>query len=162
MWMGELTSAKATPYLIAWSTDFSIDVLISGGYFSSNPSSSWSDEHRAFAYVAIIRRCRWAIAEIQMVSFAMNCNSREPLYFPTTIGSVFLSEDMRGRLVITTNPAWLSCGCQGSSNHWRALEGQCLCSPCSTSPTLNDRFSFAPQRRYGMLEKYFLSMHMHY
>jgi len=35
----ELTSARAAPYLIALSTDFSIDPLISGEYPSSNPSS---------------------------------------------------------------------------------------------------------------------------
>ena len=50
---GEPTSAKTAPNLIALSTDFSIDPLISGAYSVSNPSSSWSDERRAFAYADI-------------------------------------------------------------------------------------------------------------
>ena len=53
MEMGQLTSAKTAPYLIALSTDFSIDLLISGGYSLSNPSSSWSDERRAPAYANV-------------------------------------------------------------------------------------------------------------
>jgi hypothetical protein len=52
--VGELTSAKTTPYLIALSTDFSIDPLISGRYSLSNPSSSWSDERRASVFADII------------------------------------------------------------------------------------------------------------
>jgi len=50
----ELTPVKAAPYLIALSTDFSIDPLISGEYPSNNPSSSWSDERRASAYTTFI------------------------------------------------------------------------------------------------------------
>jgi hypothetical protein len=38
--VAELTSAKAAPNLSALSTDFSIEPLISGEYFPSNPSSS--------------------------------------------------------------------------------------------------------------------------
>ena len=52
--LGKLTSAKAAPYLIALSKDFSIVPLISGVYSSSNSSSSWSDERRASAYGDII------------------------------------------------------------------------------------------------------------
>ena len=51
--MGELTPAKAAPYLIALSKDLSTDPLINGVYPSSNPSSSWSDERRASAYADI-------------------------------------------------------------------------------------------------------------
>ena len=53
--VGQPTSAKTAPYLIALSTDFSIDPLIIGAYSFSNPSSSWSDERRASAYVVISR-----------------------------------------------------------------------------------------------------------
>ena len=52
--MGQLTSAKITPYLIILSTDFSVDPLISGEYSFNSPSSSWSDERRASTYVTII------------------------------------------------------------------------------------------------------------
>ena len=51
--VGQPTSAKTAPYLIALSTDFSIDPLINGVYSFSNPSSLWSDERRASAYVDI-------------------------------------------------------------------------------------------------------------
>ena len=51
--VGQPTSAKTAPYLIALSTDFSVDPLINGVYSCSNPSSSWSDEHRASAYTDI-------------------------------------------------------------------------------------------------------------
>jgi hypothetical protein len=47
--VGELTSVKIAPYLIALSTDFSINSPISGEYSLSNPSSAWSDERRASA-----------------------------------------------------------------------------------------------------------------
>ena len=49
------TSAKTVPYLIARSTDSSVNLLIIGVYFFSNPSSSWSDERRASSYADIIR-----------------------------------------------------------------------------------------------------------
>ena len=49
--MVQLTSAKTAPYLIALSTDFSVDPLISGEYSFSNPSSSCSDERRASTYM---------------------------------------------------------------------------------------------------------------
>ena len=52
---GQPTSAKTAPYLIALSTDLSIDPLITGAYSFSNPSTSWSDERRASPYVDIIR-----------------------------------------------------------------------------------------------------------
>ena len=51
--VGQLTSAKIAPYLIALSTDFSTDPLITGVYSFSNPSSSWSDERRASPYANI-------------------------------------------------------------------------------------------------------------
>ena len=51
--VGHPTSAKTAPYLIALSMDFSVDLLINGVYSFSNPSSSWSDERRASAYVDI-------------------------------------------------------------------------------------------------------------
>ena len=53
--VGQPTSAKTAPYLIALSTDFSVHPLIIGAYSLSNPSSSWSDERRASAYPDIIR-----------------------------------------------------------------------------------------------------------
>ena len=53
--IGQPTSAKTVPYLIALSMDFSVDPLITGVYSFSNPSSSWSDERRASAYADIIR-----------------------------------------------------------------------------------------------------------
>ena len=61
---------------------------------------------------------------------------------------------MWGRLVITTNPVQLSCGFQGSSNHWIVLEGWFLCSPCGTLPKPNDWFSFVPQCECGTLKKH--------
>ena len=85
--VGELTSAKTAPYLIAPSKDFTIDPLISGVYPSSNPSSSWSDERRASAYADISWR-GWAVAKVRTVSFAENRNSRVILRFPITIASV--------------------------------------------------------------------------
>ena len=51
---GQPTSAKTAPYLIALSTDFSVDPLIIGVYSFSNPSSSWSDERRASAYTTLL------------------------------------------------------------------------------------------------------------
>ena len=48
--VGEPTSV----YLSVLFTDFSTSLLVSGGYSFSNPSSSWSDERRAFAYTNII------------------------------------------------------------------------------------------------------------
>jgi len=51
--MEELTSAKAAPYLIALSKDFSIDPFINGAYSLSNLSSSWSDKRKASAYADI-------------------------------------------------------------------------------------------------------------
>ena len=51
--VGQPTSAKTAPYLIALSTDFFINPLINGVYSLSNPSSSWSDERRASAYADI-------------------------------------------------------------------------------------------------------------
>ena len=53
--VGQPTSAKTVPYLIALSTDFSINPLIIGVYSFNNPSSSWSDERRASAYGDISR-----------------------------------------------------------------------------------------------------------
>ena len=51
--VGQPTSAKTAPYLIALSTAFSVDPLIAGVYPCSNPSSSWSEERRAFSYADI-------------------------------------------------------------------------------------------------------------
>jgi len=57
VWMWEeLTPARTAPYLIALSTNFSIDPLSSGEYSFSNPSSSWSDERRTSVYADIISR----------------------------------------------------------------------------------------------------------
>ena len=94
--MEQLTSAKTAPHLIALSTDFSVDPLISGEYFFSNPSSSWSDERKVSTYAKISNRRRGAVPRIRTVLLAENCTSREPLYFPMTTGSVLLSEDIRG------------------------------------------------------------------
>jgi hypothetical protein len=101
--MGELTSAKAAPYLITLSTDFSVDPLIIGEYTSSNPSSSWSDERRASAFANNIINWRgWAVTKILTVGFAENRNSREPLYFPMIIASALLNQICGDGLVITT------------------------------------------------------------
>ena len=51
---GQLTSAKTAPYLIALSTALSIDPLIIGACFSSNPSSSRSDKRRASSYAKLV------------------------------------------------------------------------------------------------------------
>src|SRR5258706_4785796 len=93
----ELTSARTAPSLIALSIDFSTDPLISGEYSFSNPSSLWSDERRASTYAKIISRRRWASVKVKArtVLFADSRTSREPLYFPMTIDSVLLSEDIR-------------------------------------------------------------------
>jgi hypothetical protein len=90
--VGELTSAKAAPYLIAMSTDFSIDSLISGEYVSSNSSRSRSDERSASAYTNNISLRGWTVGEVRTSLFTENCNSRETLCFPTTIPTVFLNQ----------------------------------------------------------------------
>ena len=91
----ELTSAKTAPYLIALSTDFSIDPIISGEYSLSNPSSSWSDERRASTYAMFISLRGEAVGEARTVSFAENRTSKLPLCFPITALSVLQSEDIR-------------------------------------------------------------------
>ncbi|SRR5258706_8100297 len=98
--MSELTSAKTAPYLIALSTDFSVDPLISGVYSVSNPSSSWSDERRASAYGDISSWHGWAVAKIQTVSLAEKRNSRVPLCFPMTTASVLLNQSCADWLVV--------------------------------------------------------------
>src|SRR5258706_16418578 len=60
--MGQLTCAKAAPYLIVMSMDFSIDPLISGEYSFSNPSSSWSDERMVSTFPKIIGWRGWEVA----------------------------------------------------------------------------------------------------
>ena len=90
-----LTSAKTFPYLIAVSTDFSIDRLINGEYSFNNPSSSWSDKRRASAYANRISWRGWEMAGVRTVLFAENRISREPLCFPMTTDSVLLSEAIR-------------------------------------------------------------------
>ena len=102
----ELTSAKTALYLITLSTDFSIDPLISGEYFFSNFSRSWSNECRASAYTKIISLWGWAVAKEQMVVFVENCNSRDPLCFPMRTASVLLNQICVDWLVITTDLAW--------------------------------------------------------
>ena len=104
MGIGELTSAKTAPNLIALPTDFSIDAPISGEYFSSNLSSSRSDKRRASAYADILSGQDGEVAKVRTVSFAENCNSRAPLYFPMTIASVPLYQICADSLVITTDP----------------------------------------------------------
>src|SRR5258706_4954131 len=101
--MGQLTSAKAAPYLIVLSTDFSIDPLISGEYSCSNPSSSWSDERSASTYARSIRWNGWPVAKVRTVSFAENNTSRYPLCFPMTTSSALLSEDIPDWLVMKTD-----------------------------------------------------------
>src|SRR5882757_7905112 len=98
--MSELTSAKTAPNLIALSTDFSVNPLISGVYFVSNPSSSWSDERRASAYADISGWHGWVVAKIRTVSLAEKRNSREPPYFPMTTASVLLNQICTDSLVV--------------------------------------------------------------
>ena len=50
MHYGRPTSANTAPYLMAVSKALSVDALISGEYFFSNPSSSRSDERSDSAY----------------------------------------------------------------------------------------------------------------
>ena len=95
--VGQLTSAKTAPYLIALSTDFSIDPLITGEYSFSNPSSSWSDERRASAYADNIRLQGWAVgAKVRTVSFEENCTVIYPPYFPMTTASVLFNQICAG------------------------------------------------------------------
>src|SRR5258706_9142601 len=101
--VGELTSAKTAPYLIALSTDFSINPLINGEYLSSNPSSSWSDERRASAYANITSWRGWAVAKIRTVEFDENRNSRDPLYFPMTTAPALVNQICADRLVGDNN-----------------------------------------------------------
>ena len=98
--IGQLTSAKTAAYLIVLSTDFSIDPLISGEYFSSNPSSSWSDSRRVLTYAKIISWQGWTVERVRTVSLAENCIPREPLYFPMTTGSVLFDQLCGDWLVI--------------------------------------------------------------
>jgi hypothetical protein len=88
--VGELTSAKTAPYLIALSTDLSVDALINGECSFSNFSSSWSDDRRVSAYAKNISWRGWTVANVRTVEFAENRNSREILYFPMTTASVLL------------------------------------------------------------------------
>ena len=88
--VGRPTSAKTASYLIALSTTFSVDLVMSGEYPSNNPSSSRSDERRASTYVKIIIWRRWVVAKVRTVSFAENRTSKLPLYFPIAIASALL------------------------------------------------------------------------
>ena len=99
----ELTSAKTAPYLIALSTDFSVDPLISGEYSFSSPSSSWSDERRASTYAGIISWRGWAVAKVRTVSFAESCTTREKLCFPMTTPSVPPDQKCADSSAIMTN-----------------------------------------------------------
>ena len=103
--VGGLTSAKTAAYLIAVSTDFSIDPLISGGGYSlSNPSSSWSDERRTSTFTDVIYWQEWAMEKVRTVLFAEKSNSRNPLRFPMTIASVLLDQKkFEEWSVMTTN-----------------------------------------------------------
>jgi hypothetical protein len=94
--MGELTSANTTPYAITLSKTFSFDPLISGGYLSNNPSSSWSDERRDSAFASTISYLVWAVAKRQTVGIVENCKSRDPLCFPTANSSAISQSDMSG------------------------------------------------------------------
>jgi hypothetical protein len=88
--VAELTSAKTAPILSALSTDLSTDPLISGEYFSSKSSSSWSVDRNASAYENIISWRQGAVAKVRTVPLAENSNSRDPLCFPMTTGPVLL------------------------------------------------------------------------
>ena len=104
--LGQLTSAKAAPYLIILSVDFSIDPLISGVYSLSNPSSSWSDERSASAYAEMISWRGWAVAKVRTVSFAENRNLKDPLCFPMTIVSVFLYQRKFADWLVMSDSGW--------------------------------------------------------
>ena len=104
MEVGQVTSAKTAPYLIAVPTDLSIDPLIIGLYSFINPSSSWSDERRASAYMDIIRFRGWAVgAKVRTVSFAENLTSRVTLCFPMKTASVLLNQICADWLVRMTD-----------------------------------------------------------
>ena len=57
--MGELTSAKISPYLITLSKALSVDLAITGEYSFNSSSSSWRDDCRDSAYpdTIILVRC---------------------------------------------------------------------------------------------------------
>ena len=101
--VGALTAARTAPYLIALSTDLSVELLISGEYSSSNFSSSWSDNRRASAYANDISRREYAVARGRTASFEENRNSREPLCFPMTTASVLLYQICATWLAVTTD-----------------------------------------------------------
>ena len=106
MWMGEqLTCAKTAPYLIALSTDFSVDPLISGEYFSSDSSRSWSDDRRASAFTKVTSLPGWAVAKERTVAFVENRNSRDPPCFPMRTASVLLNQMCADWLIIVTDLA---------------------------------------------------------
>ena len=88
-WMWRTTSAATALNLIALSTNFSVDPLISGEYSASNLSSSWSDERRATAYANIISWRGWTVAMVRTSGLAENRNSREQLCFLMTTSSAF-------------------------------------------------------------------------
>jgi len=88
--LGELTSAKTAPNLIALSTTLSVDASIIGECSFSNSSSSPSNECRDSVYVDIISRMRWTVVKRRTVGLAEKCNSIEQRYFPTTITSALL------------------------------------------------------------------------
>ena len=75
--LGNLTSAKTAPYLIALSTTLSVGASIIEEYPFSNSSSSLSNECRDSAYADIISQMRWAFAKRRTVGPAEKRNSKE-------------------------------------------------------------------------------------
>ena len=70
-----------------FSNTFSVDLPVSGEYFSNNTLSSWSDERRDAAYVNLLR-C--AGANWRTVALVEYRNSREQRTFLTVRTSAFL------------------------------------------------------------------------
>ena len=94
--MGQLTSAKIAPYLIALSTDFSTDPLITGVYSFSNPLAIL----RVHGATSVELPPTPTLddgdgqlgANVRTVSFAANSTSRVQLYFPMTTASILLNQ----------------------------------------------------------------------
>src|SRR6267154_539739 len=91
--IGELTSAKIAPYLITLSITLSVCSSIIGEYFSSNPSSSLSDERRDSAFANMVSWLGWGITKRHTEASAENCNSRVQVCFPMMTTTALLHQE---------------------------------------------------------------------
>jgi len=88
--LGELTSAKTAPYLIAMSITLSVGASIIGECSFNKASSSLSNKCRDSAYADIVSWMRCAVAKKRTVGLAEKCNSTKQRCFPTRITSALL------------------------------------------------------------------------